>query len=96
MLDAGSMWLTRYLSPRFAYLFAGAGFLMATVFGLVIVLTSSTSGGADPSRSEPVARPRVHAAGTEQLDRDATVFGSDQSALARNSGSRSRLMDHFR
>jgi hypothetical protein len=38
VLDAGGMWLTRYAAPAFAYLLMGAGFLMATVFGLVVVL----------------------------------------------------------
>ena len=38
VLDAGGMWLTRYAAPGFAYLLMGAGFLMAAVFGLVIVL----------------------------------------------------------
>jgi len=36
--DAAGMWLTRYSATGFAYLLMGAGFLMATVFGLVIVL----------------------------------------------------------
>jgi len=38
VLDAGGMWLTRYAAPGFAYLFMGAGFLMAALFGLVVVL----------------------------------------------------------
>jgi hypothetical protein len=38
VLDAGSMWLTRYAAPGFAYLFIAAGFLMAALFGLVVVL----------------------------------------------------------
>ena len=38
VLDAGGMWLTRYAATGFAYLFMGAGFLMATLFGLVLVL----------------------------------------------------------
>jgi hypothetical protein len=37
-LDAASMWLLRYVAPGFAYLLMGAGFLMASVFGLVLVL----------------------------------------------------------
>jgi hypothetical protein len=37
-LDAGSMWLLRYVAPGFAYLLMGVGFLMASVFGLVLVL----------------------------------------------------------
>jgi hypothetical protein len=37
-LDAAGMWLTRFAAPGFAYLLMGAGFLMAAVFGLVIVL----------------------------------------------------------
>ena len=38
VLDAAGMWLTRYAAPGFAYLFMAAGFLMAAVFGLLIVL----------------------------------------------------------
>jgi hypothetical protein len=38
VLDAGGMWLTRYAAPGFAYLLMGAGFLMAALFGLVLVL----------------------------------------------------------
>jgi hypothetical protein len=38
VLDAAGMWLTRYSAAGFAYLFIGAGFLMAAVFGLIIVL----------------------------------------------------------
>lgn len=38
VLDAGGMWLTRYAATGFAYLFMIAGFLMATLFGLVMVL----------------------------------------------------------
>jgi hypothetical protein len=38
VLDAGSMWLTRYTATGFAYLLMGVGFLMAAVFGLVIVI----------------------------------------------------------
>jgi len=38
VLDAGGMWLTRYTATGFAYLFMGAGFLMATAFCLVLVL----------------------------------------------------------
>ena len=37
-LDAAGMWLTRYAAPGFAYLLMIAGFLMAAVFGLVVVL----------------------------------------------------------
>ncbi|MCX6842561.1 MAG: hypothetical protein NTX53_09810 [candidate division WOR-3 bacterium] len=37
-LDAGSMWLTRYAAPGFAYLLMAVGFLMAAIFGLVLVL----------------------------------------------------------
>ena len=37
-LDAAGMWLTRYAAPGFAYLLMGVGFLMASVFGLVLVL----------------------------------------------------------
>ena len=37
-LDAAGMWLTRYAAPGFAYLLMVAGFLMATTFGLVLVL----------------------------------------------------------
>jgi hypothetical protein len=38
VLDAAGMWLTRYAATHFAYLFMGAGFLMAGLFGLVLVL----------------------------------------------------------
>ena len=38
MLDAGGMWLTRYAAPQFAYLFMAAGFLLAFLFGLILVL----------------------------------------------------------
>lgn len=37
-LDAVGMWLTRYAAPQFAYLFMGAGFLLAFLFGLILVL----------------------------------------------------------
>jgi hypothetical protein len=37
-LDAASMWLTRYAAPGFAYLFMVAGFCLAFLFGLLIVL----------------------------------------------------------
>jgi hypothetical protein len=38
IFDAAGMWLTRYSATGFAYLLMVAGFGMATVFGLVVVL----------------------------------------------------------
>lgn len=37
-LDAAGMWLTRYAAPQFAYLFMAAGFLLAALFGLILIL----------------------------------------------------------
>lgn len=37
-LDAASMWLTRYVAPGFAWLFMFAGFGLAALFALIIIL----------------------------------------------------------
>jgi hypothetical protein len=37
--DIGSMWLTRYVATGFAWLLMLAGFLLATSFGLIVVLS---------------------------------------------------------